>query len=320
MSPQVWFGGGLTAVACLVAGLAIVVEAEHLMPGMNLDQLLSFELATYGNTLLASATAIYLANLWFRAETVGRWGSRLAAAGAAVVLAGSLTHWYEMERVIPGEGAGQINFYGMLLGVSAITVLLYLAVECVYRNRSAGAFFMPIIMCAVATEIWLLSHGQSVPSFDPLSLAGYWMGARTLAAVVGLAAFAVTAAAGVGYLMRYRAESNGDARGLVVRVLPDLWSMYGLMFAGLAVGLPVFAVATVLGAAGAHGAGHSYWTVGPVQAWVVTVFVIYGALTLGQRYLSGLRLAWWSVVGFGAAAFLMLGLGVVPLGPLSAGA
>lgn len=320
VTPQVWYGGGLTAVACLLAGLAIVLEAEQLMPGMNFGQLFSYQLATYGNTLLAVATAIYLANLWFRAEAVGRWGSRLAAAGAAVVLAGSFTHWYEMERVLPRELAGAANLYGALLVVSAITVLAYLGVEHAYRNRSAGAVFMPIIMSAVATEIWLLSHGQGLPSADTLSLIGYWMDARTLAAVIGFAAFAVTAAAGVGYLLRYRAEEHGESGGLALRVLPNLWHMYGLMFSGLAVGLPVFAVATALGAASAHHALGSVWAGGPAQAWVAAVFVVYGALTFGQRYLSGPRLAWWSVVGFGAASCLMLGLGVASIGSLASAA
>lgn len=288
------------------------------MPGVNFGQLLSYELATYGNTLLASATAIYLANLWFHAEAVGRWGSRLAAAGAAVVLAGSVTHWYEMERVLPREMAGSANLYGALLLVSAMTVLVYLGVEYAYRNRSAGAVFMPIIMSAVATEIWLLSHGQGLPGAEALSLIGYWTDARTLAAVIGFAAFAVTAAAGLGYLLRYRAEEHGESRGLALRMLPNLWHMYGLMFAGIAVGVPVFAVATVLGAASAHHALGSVWAGGPAQTWVATVFVVYGALTLGLRYLSGPRLAWWSVVGFGAAAFFMIGLGVVSFGPLAA--
>lgn len=301
-----WYGSALLIIAALIGGGVAFIETGRLAAGMDPRQLLSFELATYGNTLLAAATSIYLANLWFGSETVGKWGSRLAITGATLVLAGFFVHWYEMGRLIPERARASMDLYGMLLLASAVTVLAYLAVESAYRNRGAGAFFMPIILCAVATEIWMLSHGQGTPHQEAVPLLDYWVGARMLAGFIGFTAFAVTAAAGAGYLMRYRAEAADDSKGLVVRLLPNLWQMYGLMFAGVAVGVPVFCVAIALGAAWTYDAWGSYWMGDSRQAWAVVILLVYSGLFAGVKHLSGLRFAWWSVIGFAVAGFAML--------------
>lgn len=317
-----WYGSALLGSALLIGGGIAFVETGRLVAGMDLRQLLSFGLATYGNTLLAAATSIYLANLWFGSEMIGKWGSRLAVAGATLVLAGFFVRWYEMDRLFPEGGRLPMDLYGLLLLVSAAVVLAYLAVETAYRNRGAGAFFMPIILCAVAAEIWMLSHGQGTPHQEAVSLVDYWAGARTLAEFIGFTAFAVTAVAGAGYLMRYRAEAADDTKGFVVRRLPNLWQMYGLMFAGVAVGVPVFCVAIALGAAWTYDAWGSYGMgMGvPQQEWSMVILLVYSALFAGVKRLSGLRFAWWSVIGFAVAGLVMFGLGIVTPGQVSSGA
>lgn len=301
-----WYGSALLGSALLIGGSVAFVETGRLVAGVDLRQLLSFGLATYGNTLLAAATSIYLVNLWFSSEMVGKWGSRLAIVGATLVLAGAFVRWYEMDRLFPAGGRLPMDLYALLLLVSAVVVLAYLAVEAAYRNRGAGAFFMPIILCAVAVEIWMLSHGQGTPHQEAVSLVDYWAGARMLAEFIGFAAFAVTAAAGAGYLMRYRAEAADDSKGFVVRRLPNLWQMYGLMFAGVAVGVPVFCVAIALGAAWTYDAWGSYGMGVPQQEWSIVVLLVYSALFAGVKRLSGLRFAWWSVIGFSAAGLVIL--------------
>ena len=292
-----------------IAGMAIFFEADKLTPGMPFEQLLSDKLISYANLLLIGSSLLYLAHLRFTAEAVGKWATGLATAGAIGLSAALLTRWFETYHVLEQGHAPISNLYEVTVLFSAITVVVYLAMESVYRTRSAGAFVMPIVLSAVLFEIWLAANGQANPSNLMPALKSYWMHAHVLTNFIGYGAFAVAAGAGAMYLVRARAERRGRPVA-ALRVLPGLQQIDDLIFKAIAVGFPVFTLATILGAAWAYEAWGGYWSWDPKETWALIVWLVY-ATYFHLRYVKGwegTRMAWWAILGFGVTLFCFLGV------------
>jgi len=293
-----------------ISGIAIFLETDNLTQGMQFEQLLSLKLICYANLLLFASSVLYLAHLWFTAETVGRLATGLAAAGAVGVSAALLVRWFETYHLLREGYVPISNLYEVTALFSAITVFIYLAMESAYRTRSAGAFVMPIVLSGVLFEIWLASNGYADPANLLPALKSYWLHAHVLASFIGYGAFTVAAGAGVMYLLRARAEGLGYPHTFALRVLPGLKQIDNMIFKSIMVGFPVFTLATILGAAWAYDAWGGYWSWDPKETWSLLVWLTYATyffLSCFRRW-EGKRMAWWAIMGFGMSLFTFLGV------------
>jgi cytochrome c-type biogenesis protein CcsB len=301
---------GLLVLTLGLSGLAITGEADKLAPGMPFIQLLSYKLTGYANVLLAAATVIYIAHLWFSAPAVGKWASGLATAGAMALLVALLTRWFETHQVLEEGHVPISNLYEVTIFFTALTTTIYLVLESFSRNRHPGAFVMPIVMAGIGFELWLVSQGNAGPQNLVPALKSYWMHAHVLANFIGYGAFAVACGAGVMYLVRHRAEERGDRDGMIMRVLPGLTETDTLMYRAIAIGFVTFTVATILGAAWAYDAWGGYWSWDPKETWSLIVWLTY-AVYMHLRFVkgwAGTRMAWWAILGFGVTLFCFIGV------------
>jgi cytochrome c-type biogenesis protein CcsB len=312
-SAHLLYGIALLIVMLCVTGMAIYFETGRLVTGTPLEGLVSYQLTSYSNLLLSVSTVLYIAHLWFISATVGRWATGMATLGAVGVLGGLLTRWFEVHRILREAQLMPSSLYEVTMLFSAVTVLIYLAMEFAYRNRSAGAFVMPIVMCAVGFELWLVSNGQASPHLLVPALKSYWMNAHILANFVGYGSFAVAAALGGMYLLRHGAESAGRTDAFPLRVLPGLCQIDRLLFRAIAVGFPVFTLAMLLGATWAHEVWGRYWSWEPKETWTLIVWGIYAVflyLRLANGW-AGVHMAWWAVLGFGVTLFSFVGVNLL---------
>ena len=311
--PTVVFWIGLALV-----GLALMVLVEYLATrtsrvGMPFERLVSYQLVSYANLLLIGSTVLYLSHLRFTSERVGRWASGFASVGAICLTLGMLARWVEafsVHRVGPAPIAG---LYEVMSLFSAITVVIYLVMEKVYRTRSAGAFVMPIVFSAVLFEIWLGSNDQAAPDYHVPLFKSYWIHAHVLANFIGYGAFAVAALLGGVYLLRHRAERHGFKEGFAMRSLPDLWKIDRLMHQAILLGFPLFTFATILGAVSAYQAWGRFWAWDPKETWALVVWLTY-AVYFYLRYVHnwrGVRSAWWVIIGFAVTVFCFFGVNLL---------
>jgi cytochrome c-type biogenesis protein CcsB len=311
MSNRFLYWVSLLIITLGLTGMTIFAEGHSLSVGTPFDKLLSYKWTTYANLLLAASAIVYIAHLWFSARTVGKWATALATAGLIGMVVGLLVRWFELYQVLQQGHVPIANLYEVTVLFSAITVLIYLIMESVYRNRAAGAFVMPIVLSAVAFETWLVHDGQGNPANLVPALKSYWLDAHVLANFIGYGAFAVAAAMGVMYLLRANAEKRGaGSESLPIRAFPDLRKIDGLVFKSIAIGFPVFTLATVLGAAWAYDAWGGYWSWDPKETWALIVWLTY-ATYFHLRFVkgwSGTRMAWWAILGFGVTLFCFLGV------------
>ena len=306
----------LLMVMLCVAGVSIYFEAGRMISGTPLEGLMSYQLTSYSNLLLTASTVLYISHLWFTSAAVGKWATGMAILGMVGVLGGLLTRWFEVYQIPRALQLAASSLYEVTILFSAVTVMIYLAMEFTYRNRSAGAFVMPIVMCAVGFEIWLVSNGQATPHVVVPALRSYWMNAHILANFIGYGSFAVAAGMGVMYLLRHSAETAGCPVALPLRVLPGLCQIDRLIFRAIAIGFSVFTLAMVLGSTWAHEVWGRYWSWEPKETWALIVWLTYAAflaLRLTKAW-AGARMAWWAILGFGITLFGLVGVNLLHSG------
>lgn len=300
---------GLFIVGIVLLGAIEYLETDTLFAGIQFEDIFVFRLGGYANLLLIGSTILYIGHLWSGSESVGRWASCLALLGATTSIVAILWRWVETYYLHRPGHIPLNNLYEMMSLFSTATVLIYLVMEHVYRTRAAGAFVMVIVFMAVVFQVWLAGHDQAIPGGQVRVLKSYWMYAHVLGTFIGYGAFAVAAAMGIAYLVRAQAEVRGEPAGFAMQSLPDLQRIDGLMHKAILLGLPLFCLATFLGSVWSYEAWGRYWAWEPKETWALLVCVTYVSYFAFRHLgkMSGSRMAWWTIIGFGITVFCFLG-------------
>jgi len=269
----------------------------------------SFSAMTLSNTLLAASTVLYLANLVFRSRGVGRLATLLAAAGAFGIGGALVMRGVELSAVGAMPLPRRSYLYEATALFSAVSVFIYLAMESVFRSRSVGAFVMPVIMAAVACELWLVWAGPLAAEAGPNGAALYWRQSWAVASVISELALCAAAIAGVLHLLRVTLESGRANCMQMTRVLPSAWRAFDLIVTGVAVGFPLYLLAAIIGVA-------TSWTQmrgvsagsALAAAGVVAIYGWFFHMVYRGRG-SGTRIALCAIAGCGASFAAVAGAG-----------
>lgn len=301
-SSQVLYWVSMFLCMLVLSGIAITIEADRLSVSAPLEQFLSFRLTSSANVLLAIAAVLYLLHLRATSKLVGRWATGLATLGAVVVVAGLFTRVYEMHQSWMSEGRGiAFSVHEGAVLLTAITVVAYLMMERSYRNRSAGALVMPIVLFAVAFEIWLVANGQAAGVLHGSTLSVYWLSAQLLAYLFGFGAFTLAAAVGFLFLMRCCAEKDGAQNVAFIRMLPGSDQVETWVKSLVCLGLPLFAVGALLD----RDLLSHQWSTGlpwyPRAIWAFLACLVYATFFFIRKvkYWPPHYMAWWSVSAYG---------------------
>lgn len=297
-------------------GVPFFLQEIRVLTGTGL-QSGSFRFTTLGNTLLATSTVLYLGTAVLSLERVGRWATRLAGVGALVLALDAGSHLLGIGRFIVGNGISLRDTYDAISVLVPMVVFLYLLAEHATRSRAGGVFVMPLVMCLIGVEMWLLAQGAGNRNFVSDGFRAYWGHAYLVAHVIGFGAFVMACGAGVLYLLRHYFESRGGGLpAFVARRLPDVWKAQSWMLSAIGAGVPVFVLALFL--AVGWGLGANLWSGYALMKslWIIAVVTFYGGLlvALYTRSMTGLRMAWWTVAGLGLSLALFLGTQIMTLG------
>jgi ABC-type transport system involved in cytochrome c biogenesis permease subunit len=298
----------LALAALWLSGMPFFFEEVRLLSGSGRSSG-AYRLVTWGNTLIAASAALYMANRYLSVDAVGRWATRLAGAGAAVLVADIGAAPLGLAPELPVVYHAPVLQYHEAISVMVpMAVICYLVVERVNQERAAGAFVMWTILCIIGLEVWLLASSAGNSSALISGFHDYWGQAYLLAHVIGYGAFVVAAGTGILFLARQHLEARGIRHPLVTRWLPDSWGARTVMLSAIGVGVPVFALALFLALVWALGAGMQETFAWFKGLWVAGVLALYGAILhlLVTRIMPGPRMAWVTVLGLALtlAAFL----------------
>jgi cytochrome c-type biogenesis protein CcsB len=257
--------------------------------------------------LLGVASVNYVVGLYGKRETIARIGTWICIAAAVVSTAAIGVRWAESYKM----GIGRIpvtNLYESLVFFAWSVNLFYLMVEWKYRNRTLGAFVMPI---AFGTMLFALTNESSIQPLVP-ALQSYWLHAHVITCFVGYAAFAVSAGVAVMYLMKAKREER-KVTGGVVALFPSTRVLDDLVYKSIIWGFPFLTAGIITGAAWANYAWGTYWSWDPKETWSLIVWLVYAAFLHARvtRGWHGRRAAILSIVGFLATIFCYLGVNLV---------
>ena len=257
--------------------------------------------------LFGVASVNYVAALYGKRETIARIGTWICIAAAVVSTAAIGVRWAESYKL----GIGRIpvtNLYESLVFFAWTINLFYLLVEWKYKNRTLGAFVMPI---AFGTMLFALTNESSIQPLVP-ALQSYWLHAHVITCFVGYAAFAVSAGVAVMYLMKAKREER-KVTGGVVALFPSTRVLDDLVYKSIIWGFPFLTAGIITGAAWANYAWGTYWSWDPKETWSLIVWLVYAAFLHARvtRGWHGRRAAILSIVGFLATLFCYLGVNLV---------
>ncbi len=263
-----------------------------------------FDLTTL---LFGVASVLYIAALYGKKDTLGKAGTWICVVGAVTSTAAIAIRWIESYKM----GIGRIpvtNLYESLVFFAWAVNLFYLFVEWKYRNRTFGAFVVPI---AFLTMVFAFTNESSIQPLVP-ALQSYWLHAHVITCFVGYAAFAVSAGVAVMFLLKAKQEEARTTGG-VIALFPGTKALDDLVYRAIVWGFPFLTAGIITGAAWANYAWGTYWSWDPKETWSLIVWLVYAAFLHARitRGWYGKRAAILSIVGFLATIMCDLGVNLV---------
>jgi cytochrome c-type biogenesis protein CcsB len=270
---------------------------------MTLDQFV-FYLALVG---YLAGTLHYLFNLKGTSPRIG-------AIATGATLAGFVLHTLShILRVLALGRPPVANPYDSLSLFAWAVVLIYLAVEFRYRNRTLGAFALPLALLAASGAAALPERMAALPP----KVQGLGLSVHILLAIFGNAAFALTFCAGLMYLLQERQLKARHPHRLRLR-LPSLELLDDVGVKSVLIGFPLMTLALISGSAWAEYARGSFLTLRAREVWSVASWLIYAGL-LYARVSAGWRgrkAALLAILGFCLVLITFIGVKVLRGGTL----
>jgi cytochrome c-type biogenesis protein CcsB len=245
----------------------------------------------------------------FRKATAGRLGTWVAFTGLAANTAGIALRWVESYRMGFGH-APLSNLYESLIFFAWTIIVIYLFIEWRYSNRVIGAFSTPLAFLTMAYASLSPNVSDRIQPLIP-ALKSNWLIAHVVTCFIGYGAFAVAFGVSIMYLLKAR-QDQGDGSLLgrfpATSVLDELTHqlvMFGFLF--LCAGI-------ITGAVWANSAWGRYWGWDPKETWSLITWFVYATLLHARmmRGWRGRRIAYLSIIGFGAVLFTYFGVNLLP--------
>ena len=236
---------------------------------------------------------------------------RLRTGRAATWAAGTgfLCHTFSLTARIAATGRAPVgNPYEVVSTFAWAVLLLYLLAEVRSRAPVAGAFVLPLVVLAMAAAAGSRKHFTA--ALGP-ALESMWLWAHVTLAVFGNAAFVITSAAGLMYLLQER-QLKAKAVGGWRLTLPSLETLDRWSYVSLGVGFPLLTLAILMGFVQAGAAWGGYLMADPRQILSLITWAIYGSL-LAARVSAGWRGRKAALLSVAGLAAVLLSFGSVHL-------
>ncbi|HVO67729.1 MAG TPA: c-type cytochrome biogenesis protein CcsB [Syntrophales bacterium] len=272
------------------------------------------------NTVILSwVTFIYLAAfvLYLIRTIRGKefWGSLASITlfiGLAAQTAALILRWIESYRMGIGH-APLSNFYESLIFFAWTVVLLYLVFEWRIKNKSLGAFVVPIAFLAMAFASLSPNMNSRIQPLIP-ALQSNWLTSHVVTCFMGYAAFTIACGFGIMYFIKGLDRHAGSHPASMLRFLPSRGILDELIYQSAALGFVFLTLGIITGSVWAHNAWGSYWSWDPKETWSLITWLVYAAMlhTRLVREWRGKRMALMAVIGFACVLFTYLGVNYLP--------
>lgn len=233
---------------------------------------------------------LYSLNLFDRNPTYGKLASRLLVVSLLIHFTAMLGRTHQLHVVPYHDLYGSLSLFAWMIG------LIYLALEFRHRQKSVGAFLLPIpiILLILATVL-----NRTEPFVRSAELKGALFAYHVTTNIFAYSAFTVSFILSALYLLQHR-QIRIRRSGLLFSRLPSLDLLERMNRTSVAIGVPVLTLGIFLGSLYAHRVFRFFWNWDPKQVWSLISLLVYaGYLYLERRGTwKGKRSAIISVFGF----------------------
>ena len=259
-----------------------------------------------------AAFACYLVRMVSGRELWGRMGTIAASVGLLAQTAALVLRWVASYEMGIGH-APLTNLYESLIFFAWSIVTLYLTIEWRTKNRSLGAFVVPVAFLCMAFASLSPGINSRIQPLIP-ALQSNWLTSHVLTCFLGYAAFTVAFALGLMVLLKAREGNPGEGAPRFLRLIPHADSLDELIYQSTVLGFVFLTLGIMTGSVWAHYAWGSYWSWDPKETWSLITWLVY-AIMLHSRYVRGWRgkrMAVMAIVGFVSVLITYLGVNYLP--------
>ena len=259
-----------------------------------------------------AAFAFYLVRMVSGREIWGRMGTAAAAIGLLAQTVALILRWVASYEMGIGH-APLTNLYESLIFFAGAIVALYLTIEWRTRNRSLGAFVVPVAFLCMAFASLSPGINSRIQPLIP-ALQSNWLTSHVLTCFLGYAAFTVAFALGLMVLLKSWEANPAESAPRFLRLIPHADSLDELIYQSTVLGFVFLTIGIMTGSIWAHYAWGSYWSWDPKETWSLITWLVY-AIMLHSRYVRGWRgrrMAVMAIVGFVSVLITYLGVNYLP--------
>ncbi len=259
-----------------------------------------------------AAFVFYLFRMILGREFWGKLATWTALVGLVAQSIALIIRWKTSYDLGMGH-APLSNFYESLIFFAWTIVFLYLLMEWRLKNRSIGAFVLPIAFLIMAYASIAPGISNRIEPLIP-ALQSNWLTSHVLTCFLGYAAFTVAFALGMMFFIKKAAGADSSRSSIFIRLLPYEYQMDDLMYSSTTLGFIFLTLGIVTGSVWAHYAWGSYWSWDPKETWSLITWLVYAVMlhTRLVRGWRGKRMAIMAIVGFACVLFTYLGVNLLP--------
>ncbi len=267
---------------------------------------LHFVLLCLAVLLYAVGTLHYLLHVVAKRAILGVVATAATLAGLGFHTLSLAVRLYSLGRPPLGSPSDSLSFFAWAVA------LIYLIVEFRYHDRIMGAFALPIVLLAGSAAAALPERLAGLgPKVQGL---GLWV--HVALAVFGNAAFALTACAGLMYLIQERQLKSRHPGGMHFR-LPPLEVLDDVGVKSILFGFPLLTLGLITGSIWAEHVRGSLFSWRPrevlsVVSWLIYAGLLYARVSAGWR---GRKAAVLAILGFCLVLSAFLGVKIWKGGP-----
>lgn len=268
----------------------------------------STAIISYVTFIFGLSTLFYIIGWIFKTETASLLGT--IAIGIATIGSASAfflrwmeTHWMGYGQVPLASLYDSLVFFSLTIGI------IYLFIEFRYKARIVGVFAALAAFLSLAYAS-LPSVGSQIQPLMP-ALKSNWLIIHVMTYFFGYAALTLAFCVSLLYLLKSSGK-NPDS-GIMGRI-PKFRTLDDLTYQLVMFGFLFITLGLITGAVWAEQAWGRYWGWDPKETWSLITWFVYATLLHARlmRGWEGKRLAYLSVLGFGAVLFTYFGVNLLP--------
>jgi len=252
------------------------------------------------------AFMFYLLMMVTGKDLLGRVATILALVGLAAQTVAIVLRWVESYAMGAGH-APFSNLYESLIFFAWTIALLYLIVEWRTKNRTLGAFVMPLAFLAMAYASFSPNISSRIQPLIP-ALKSNWLISHVITCFFGYAAFSLSFSLSIMYFIKRL--DNEKKRNIFLRLIPHARLLDEINYQMVVIGFLMLTLGIITGSVWAHSAWGTYWSWDPKETWSLITWFIY-AFVLHSRMVrgwTGKRIAVMCIVGFSCVLFTYFGV------------